>query len=217
MDDIISKVEDFNFFDMFKTKNSNADKSQDSGEFGKIFQVFEKKISKKFELLAETQKKKDEDFTKVKYDIIFLKSLTEKMEKFNNQNQENVNNQTIALNQSKIDFKKELELIDINFNEKITVLNELINKTNEKIVLNVPKEEKSEIIDQKENLLLLNEFSKEVNKKIQDIQKSIKLINSNNNFENLKLDINRINEELLKKSNLSSISELKDYFCIYKI
>ena len=114
MDDIISKVEDFNFFDMFKTKNSNADKSQDSGEFGKIFQVFEKKISKKFELLAETQKKKNEDFTKVKYDIIFLKSLTEKMEKFNNQNQENVNNQTIALNQSKIDFKKELELIDIN-------------------------------------------------------------------------------------------------------
>jgi hypothetical protein len=61
------------------------------------------------------------------------------------------------------------------------------------------------------------EFSKDFNKKIQEIQKAVKVLNSNNNVDLMRAEFTKLQENLNLKTNQSAFSELKDNYCKFSL
>ena len=182
--------------------------------------MVEKKFTKKFEMINETSRKKEDEMSKIKYDVINIKSFIEKFEKINQLNNEKLEFFNSANDGIKNLIKKEIDNIDIVISNKLNSLNEFVQskfQEHEQTFLsrNIVKIEKCESDQKDSNNNTAIEFSKDINKKIQEIQKAVKVLNSNNNVDILRAEVTKLQENLNSKTNQTAFSELKDNYCMY--
>jgi hypothetical protein len=179
--------------------------------------MLEKKFTKKFEMINESTRKKEDEMSKLKYDVINIKTTIERIDRMNQLNNEKIEFFSSTNDGIKNLIKQDIDNIEQTFNNKLNSLNEYFTSKlleHEQTISsrNIIKVEKMDSDQKDSNNNTAVEFSKDINKKIQEIQKAVKVLNSNNNLDIMKAELNRLQENLNMKTNQSAFSELKDNY-----
>lgn len=213
------KIQDFNIYEIFK--NNSADGG--SSDMGVILvQNLEKKVFKKFEFIDEKGKRSDEEIYKIKAEINNLKNsnensnktnstFKEEYEKINNENKNTFDN----LNNNIKNFEEKLESLHKHILEKINLkdveMQNNLNKIAEDHASNVGDEKKpTGSILGEEDLKMM----KDNHRKIIEVEKSLKVFITNSNFDNLRNEINKLNEQMATKMSANEISDVRENMSI---
>ena len=229
LENIKVKIQDFNIYDMFK---DSGDGSLDASKI--LITALENKVFKKFELVDERNKKMEGDIFKNKQDIQNLtnnvnatKMMNDNMKNAMDENNQNIDNKiNNLLEQIKNNSGGPIQIQTIQTQPEIKGNNGLSNEQVKKLL----EQLKNELTEQINNLIdenntkfknILNEDSpliQELQKKIQDLEKIIKLqlssINAkqiNNNFEKIDNDLKtKIGKDDIKEF-LEKVRYLEEY------
>ena len=229
LENIKVKIQDFNIYDMFK---DSGDGNLDASKI--LISALENKVFKKFELVDERNKKMESDIFKNKQDIQNLtnnvnatKMMNDNMKNAMDENNQNIDNKiNNLLEQIKNNSGGPIQIQTIQTQPEIKGNNGLSNEQVKKLL----EQLKNELTEQINNLIdenntkfknILNEDSpliQELQKKIQDLEKIIKLqlssINAkqiNNNFEKIDNDLKaKIGKDDIKEF-LEKVRYLEEY------
>ena len=229
IENIKVKIQDFNIYDMFK---DSGDGNLDASKI--LISALENKVFKKFELVDERNKKMESDIFKNKQDIQNLtnnvnatKMMNDNMKNAMDENNQNIDNKiNNLLEQIKNNSGGPIQIQTIQTQPEIKGNNALSNEQVKKLL----EQLKNELTEQINNLIdenntkfknILNEDSpliQELQKKIQDLEKIIKLqlssINAkqiNNNFEKIDNDLKtKIGKDDIKEF-LEKVRYLEEY------
>ena len=229
LENIKVKIQDFNIYDMFK---DSGDGNLDASKI--LISALENKVFKKFELVDERNKKMESDIFKNKQDIQNLtnnvnatKMMNDNMKNAMDENNQNIDNKiNNLLEQIKNNSGGPIQIQTIQTQPEIKGNNALSNEQVKKLL----EQLKNELTEQINNLIdenntkfknILNEDSpliQELQKKIQDLEKIIKLqlssINAkqiNNNFEKIDNDLKtKIGKDDIKEF-LEKVRYLEEY------
>ena len=229
LENIKVKIQDFNIYDMFK---DSGDGNLDASKI--LISALENKVFKKFELVDERNKKMESDIFKNKQDIQNLtnnvnatKMMNDNMKNAMDENNQNIDNKiNNLLEQIKNNSGGPIQIETIQTQPEIKGNNGLSNEQVKKLL----EQLKNELTEQINNLIdenntkfknILNEDSpliQELQKKIQDLEKIIKLqlssINAkqiNNNFEKIDNDLKtKIGKDDIKEF-LEKVRYLEEY------
>ena len=229
LENIKVKIQDFNIYDMFK---DSGDGNLDASKI--LISALENKVFKKFELVDERNKKMESDIFKNKQDVQNLtnnvnatKMMNDNMKNAMDENNQNIDNKiNNLLEQIKNNSGGPIQIQTIQTQPEIKGNNGLSNEQVKKLL----EQLKNELTEQINNLIdenntkfknILNEDSpliQELQKKIQDLEKIIKLqlssINAkqiNNNFEKIDNDLKtKIGKDDIKEF-LEKVRYLEEY------
>ncbi len=221
LDDMKVKVEDFNVADLFKDcqiEGGNLDASKI------LLANLENKLTKKISLLEESLKKDEKDFMKIKNDQYTLKNTQDSLQRSVNQTKEDVK-QLAELMQSSIGATNDtVSDMDNKFKEMILNINKTINENEKKTKENFDKinkklanleNDKPQIsFGDLENNAGLSEadlnFLKELNLRMNSIERNIKAIQNSPEIPNLKKELEALKEEIGKRAFQQDLYDLSD-------
>lgn len=220
------KVQDFNIYDVFKGEGVDGD--IDAAKI--LIQTLENKVFKKFALIDERAKKNDNDIFKIDDQTKKLKALVESLERKVGKTQEDLGelgkehqiHKEITIKKIK-ELRDDLDDLLAKFNklpnftefeakmqDKIdNAINELLEKLNK----NKPISRKSSSTNvgvqmRPEDMEML----KNMNKRINDLDKNVKIQLNNLGIEDIKKSIAQLEADMLKKTNKTDFSELEEKF-----
>jgi len=212
------KMQDFNIYEIFKG-NSGDGGSTDIGVI--LAQNLEKKVFKKFEFIDEKGKRSDEEIYRLKAEIGNLKNnnensikniatLKEELEKANNERKTNFEEYQQNINVFDIKFKNLQKEILEKMETKEIEASENQNKA-------IEDQLDSSKPDKKSGGTLLNEedmkIIKDNQKKILEVEKNLKVFMTTANFEHLKDEIKKLNDQIVNKVNYNEFNDLRENMC----
>ena len=215
--EISIKVQDFDIYELFKA-NSAEGGSTDMGVI--LVQNLEKKVFKKFEFIDEKGKRSDEEIYKLKAEVNNLKNfnentnknltnLSEDLEKISNENKTNID----ILNANARIFEEKLENIRSQIIEKMN-LQEVEMQNN---LHKIAEDHASSVGDGKQEKQIGSvlgdedmKIMKDNYRRIIELEKTFKVFVSNANFENLKNEINKLNEQIALKMNTNEVGDMRE-------
>ena len=210
------KLQDFNIYDILK---GNLQGDGDSSATIALIQNLEKKVDAKFKLIDDIINKHDEDLFKLSKDVTNIKNAQDLI----NRNIETIKKRLDDLDKKFEDLLSKLNELENNFNDNIdgriknlekllnAKLEELEKKIDDKILGNGESDEKKTDEENKDNLGgEANQKLKDIQKKITELEKTIKLLSTNLGIDSIKSDIQAIKSALMQKCNQSDFQELKE-------
>lgn len=214
-----NKIKDLNIFEMLK---SGVPEGSEVSVALKLIENMDQRFQQKFKTNDERLLKHDEDLIKAKNDVTNIKNA-----------QENSTRQIKGLNDKTDDLQSQID----DLLKRLNDMNDYINNTlNDNIAKNLAdydsklaalKEDLQKQIDElkagaastDEALAKANadnannehaaQNQKDIFKRVQDLEKALKLLPSQLGIEAIKNTLNEIKEELHNKANLSDYQELK--------
>ena len=197
--------------------NFNLKENTDNDEISILIQGFNKKINEKINMLESYNKDNDEQVIKIKKEIINLKNMSQT----NNQSSNNLRENLIKMlnNFNSLKSKSDKDINDLNKviddkieglkNELLNNLNELNKKISDLIIEQdaLNKKNQNKNIDTKTLSSLSNEKIQNIsielkhyfNKSISNTENSLKSLINNLGIEQIKSDLNQIQQELQNK------------------
>ena len=220
LDEMSVKVLDFNVMDLLG--NSSSDGSVETTKV--LILNLEQKFFKKSSILEEKIKKNESDMYNMKNEFQNIKNSSEIVnENLNNFKKimKNLEERVIKVNEDNAslvnDLSYKLNEIHKKLLKRCDDLNSQLKKNIEKIKVqlkNIPKEEDKEEVQQKANADNLSDsdikYIADLNKRINEIEKKIKIIYHNLDLTKTKEDIAKIENELSQKINQKDFYELYD-------
>lgn len=230
MEDVAVKMQDFNIYDLFKNsggEGGNADVS------AVLVQNLEKKVFKKFEFIDEKAKKSDEENYKLKGEIGNIKNNCENINKnINNYIQDNdvvFNDINITLeeNREKFDeievnmdklFKKIMKDIETKEKHFADIQNNMTKNDGESSNNDKNMEDKSRMSGNNFSEIEMK-MIRDCAKKVNDLEKNLKILVNNINIDSIKNDISKLQEGIGQKANSNDLYDMKDNICkkLFKI
>ena len=218
LENIKVKIQDFNIYDMFK---DSGDGNLDASKI--LISALENKVFKKFELVDERNKKMESDIFKNKQDIQNLvntvnatKMMNENMKNAIEENNQNIDNKlNNLLEQIKNSSGGQIQIQPIQTQPISQGNNGLSNEQVKKLLeqlKNQLTEEMNKLMDENNKKFknLLNEDSpliQELQKKMQDLEKIIKLQLSSLNANQINNNFEKIDNDLKTKIGKDDIKE----------
>jgi len=216
LEEISIKVQDFNIYEIFKS-NSGDGGSSDMGVI--LVQNLEKKVFKKFEFIDEKGKRSDEEIFRLKAEMGNIRnhndsatksflSLKEEFEKVTGENKINFDNINDLFNSFEEKIQKLYKDVIEKMNLKDTEMQNNLHKLAEEHASNLGEEKGK----QAGSILNDEEFKmiKDNQKKIIELEKTMKVFITNSNFEHLKNEIIKLNELMGTKINANEVSDFRD-------
>jgi len=197
--------------------NFNLKENTDNDEISILIQGFNKKINEKINMLESYNKDNDEQVIKIKKEIINLKNMSQTNSQSSNNLRENLikmlNNFNSLKSKSDKDINDLNKVIDDKIeglkNELLNNLNELNKKISDLIIEQdaLNKKNQNKNIDTKTLSSLSNEKIQNIsielkhyfNKSISNTENSLKSLINNLGIEQIKSDLNQIQQELQNK------------------
>ena len=197
--------------------NFNLKENTDNDEISILIQGFNKKINEKINMLESYNKDNDEQVIKIKKEIINLKNMSQTNSQSSNNLRENLikmlNNFNALKSKSDKDINDLNKVIDDKIeglkNELLNNLNELNKKISDLIIEQdaLNKKNQNKNIDTKTLSSLSNEKIQNIsielkhyfNKSISNTENSLKSLINNLGIEQIKSDLNQIQQELQNK------------------
>ena len=197
--------------------NFNLKENTDNDEISLLIQGFNKKINEKINMLESYNKDNDEQVIKIKKEIINLKNMSQTNSQSSNNLRENLikmlNNFNALKSKSDKDINDLNKVIDDKIeglkNELLNNLNELNKKISDLIIEQdaLNKKNQNKNIDTKTLSSLSNEKIQNIsielkhyfNKSISNTENSLKSLINNLGIEQIKSDLNQIQQELQNK------------------
>jgi chromosome segregation ATPase len=210
-------MQDFNIIDILKSGNTEGG---DNNITLNLIQNLEKKLDVKTKYAEEKISKIEEDLYKLTKDFQNLKNahdltnrnidhLKDKTNNFENKLNE-LNNYIKNLeNELNKKIEDENNKLQEDFNNKIEELRNLIN-SNDSLPVPAENEKDSNKNDNAVSSFFSENKFKEINRKILELDKQIKLIPTHLGIDQIKSDISQLKAGLLTKSNISDYQELKE-------
>ena len=213
--DISIKIQDFNIIDILKSGNTDGDNNITLN----LIQNLEKKLDAKTKYAEEKIGKLEEDMYKTIKDFQNLKNahdltnrniehLKDKNNKFENHLKELENYIKNLEKEINKKIEEENNKLQEEFNNKIEELKNLINSS-ETLPIQSDDKDKNQNENATSNFFTDNKF-KEINRKLLDLDKQIKLMPTHLGIDQIKSDINALKSGIVTKSNISDYQELKE-------
>ena len=197
--------------------NFNLKENTNNDEISILIQGFNKKINEKINMLESYNKDNDEQVIKIKKEIINLKNMSQTNSQSSNNLRENLIKMLNNFNALKSKSDKDINDLNKVIDDKIEVLkNELLNNLNElnkkisDLIIEqdaLNKKNQNKNIDTKTLSSLSNEKIQNIsielkhyfNKSISNTENSLKSLINNLGIEQIKSDLNQIQQELQNK------------------